>query len=195
MIKRGSNKRKFRNIFINKGIQIEYFLVLFLAMFVVGFSIIWDIYVSGKAITQEYAHLYPVVKMINGVLIAKSGVIMLFILFMSVSLSHKIAGPIYRFQEMAKVLGEGDFTSRVNIRRGDNLRETTNTFNDMIEKLRAKIGEYRDFSQRVQDNLGESIKQLEAQKDFASDDVKKNILQVLGGLNNDAGKMKDMFKI
>jgi len=182
-------------MFINKGIQIEYFLVLFLAMFVVGFSIIWDIYISGKAITQEYAHLYPVVKMINGVLIAKSGVIMLFILFMSVSLSHKIAGPIYRFQEMAKVLGEGDFTSRVNIRRGDNLRETTNTFNDMIEKLRAKIGEYRDFSQRVQGNLGESIKQLEAQKDFASDDVKKNILQVLGDLSNDAGKMKDMFKI
>ncbi len=195
MAKEDSNRRSIKNALINRGLQIEYLLVLFLAMFVVSFSIIWDISISGRTITAEYASLYPLIRVVNSVVIAKAGIIMLFVLIMSVLLSHKIAGPVYHFQRVAQMWGRGDLTSRINLRHGDNLQDTARIFNEMIDGIRDRVGEYRAFHQRIQEQLRESIQKLQGQKGSHSKEVESSVLKILEDLSKDAGKVSEMFKI
>jgi len=53
--------------------------------------------------------------------------------------SHKIAGPLYRFKKVMEAMGEGDFLNQVNIRKGDQLQDLAKIFDSMIAKNRAKI--------------------------------------------------------
>jgi methyl-accepting chemotaxis protein len=53
--------------------------------------------------------------------------------------SHKIAGPLYRFKKIIEAMGEGDFLSPVRIRKGDQLQDLAKIFDDMITKNRTKI--------------------------------------------------------
>mgnify|MGYP001563273476 CR=1 FL=1 len=53
--------------------------------------------------------------------------------------SHKIAGPLYRFKKILEAMGEGDFLSQVRIRKGDQLQDIAKIFDDMIAKNRVKI--------------------------------------------------------
>ncbi len=53
--------------------------------------------------------------------------------------SHKIAGPLYRFKKVMEAMGEGDFLSQVKIRKGDQLQDLAKIFDDMIAKNRVKI--------------------------------------------------------
>ncbi len=53
--------------------------------------------------------------------------------------SHKIAGPLYRFKKVMEAMGEGDFLNQVRIRKGDQLQDIAKIFDDMIAKNRTKI--------------------------------------------------------
>jgi len=53
--------------------------------------------------------------------------------------SHKIAGPLYRFKKIMEAMGEGDFLSQVKIRKGDQLQDIAKIFDNMIAKNRLKI--------------------------------------------------------
>ena len=46
--------------------------------------------------------------------------------------SHKIAGPLYRFKKIMEALGEGDFLSHVSIRKGDQLQDLAKVFDDRL---------------------------------------------------------------
>jgi len=53
--------------------------------------------------------------------------------------SHKIAGPLYRFKRIMEALGEGDFLNQVKIRSSDQFQDLARIFDNMIAKNRAKI--------------------------------------------------------
>jgi methyl-accepting chemotaxis protein len=53
--------------------------------------------------------------------------------------SHKIAGPLYRFKKIMEAMAEGDFLSHVSIRKGDQFQDLAKIFDDMITKNRGKI--------------------------------------------------------
>jgi len=53
--------------------------------------------------------------------------------------SHKIAGPMFRFEEELKRIGEGDLTNKVMIRKKDQITDMAVSLNDMIAGLRAKV--------------------------------------------------------
>ncbi|NLE64521.1 MAG: methyl-accepting chemotaxis protein [Elusimicrobia bacterium] len=56
-----------------------------------------------------------------------------------VFVSHKIAGPLYRFKQTFRELGNGNFTNQVRLRKGDQLHEVASDFNQMITALRNQI--------------------------------------------------------
>ncbi len=72
--------------------------------------------------------------------------------------SHKIAGPLYRFKKVMQALGEGDFSSDFRIRRLDQLQDVADAFNNMIVKIRAELKALKDnffsFKERL-DNISE----------------------------------------
>lgn len=53
--------------------------------------------------------------------------------------SHRIAGPMFRFKETLKELCGGNFTHQVRLRKGDQLQPFATEFNEMITAVSNKI--------------------------------------------------------
>ena len=60
-------------------------------------------------------------------------------------LSHKIAGPLYRFERIAEAVGEGNFNVHVRLREGDELLPLQAAFEVMVDNVQER---FRTFRQR-----------------------------------------------
>jgi len=58
---------------------------------------------------------------------------------MTLFVSHKIAGPLHRFKMMLAKLGDGDFSSSMKLRDGDQLQQVAVAYNEAVEKINGKI--------------------------------------------------------
>jgi methyl-accepting chemotaxis protein len=67
--------------------------------------------------------------------------------------SHKIAGPLYRFKQTFKELASGNFSNQVRLRKGDQLVEVAGDFNHMIASVRSQILTARSNLDSVQADL------------------------------------------
>ena len=74
----------------------------------------------------------------------------------SVFVSHRIAGPLYRFRMVFKALIEGNLSIRANIRKHDYLHTDARALNEMIEALETRIRGLEDQTL----HLGEDAAQL-----------------------------------
>ncbi|MBI3601967.1 MAG: hypothetical protein HY209_03645 [Candidatus Omnitrophica bacterium] len=70
-------------------------------------------------------------------------VVMVFVsmatIMVTLFVSHKIAGPLYRFKQTFKELSQGRFTNQVKLREGDQLQEVAGDFNQMITTVRTQV--------------------------------------------------------
>lgn len=55
-------------------------------------------------------------------------------------LSHRIAGPLYRFEKTLKEAQAGDLTVRINLRKTDQLTEFKESMNSLFESTDIRIG-------------------------------------------------------
>jgi signal transduction histidine kinase len=69
----------------------------------------------------------------------KIAIYVLFVVLISAILSHKMAGPVYRFEQTCKEIAKGDFSKRVRLRKGDQLTELQDEFNKMMDRVEAEI--------------------------------------------------------
>ncbi len=53
--------------------------------------------------------------------------------------SHKIVGPLYRFKKELERIKEGDLSTNFHIRNNDQLQDLSVEFNSMIDKVRGQI--------------------------------------------------------
>ena len=53
----------------------------------------------------------------------------------SVYITHKLAGPIYRFEKTAKDVIGGDLSVRIRLRKGDDLKELANLLNQLLGNI------------------------------------------------------------
>ena len=58
---------------------------------------------------------------------------------MTMMISHKIGGPLYRLKVMLGGLGNGDLTTPMRLRQGDQLKSIANIYNEALAKLDAQI--------------------------------------------------------
>ncbi|MCZ6794811.1 MAG: methyl-accepting chemotaxis protein [Planctomycetota bacterium] len=59
--------------------------------------------------------------------------------FHSVLLSHRIAGPLYRFRQGFKAVARGDLSTRVRIRKNDYLQKEAAGIHEMFDSLKRKV--------------------------------------------------------
>lgn len=71
----------------------------------------------------------------------------------SLFISHKIAGPLYRFNSVFKAIKEGTVPTPIQLRKGDYLYSEMENINRMLERLRDKLTEL----QEAQAHLNRSI--------------------------------------
>jgi len=66
-------------------------------------------------------------------------VVVLIAVLVTLVISHKIAGPMFRFDKDIQRIAQGDLKSRIYIRNGDQLEEVANSLNNMIVSLNQKV--------------------------------------------------------
>ena len=100
---------------------------------------ITDPYVQSAA--REFLILH------NNVWIPLAGALTLVILH-NILLTHRIAGPLYRFRPYLEAVGNGDLSSAIRFRKKDHLHKEAEVASRMVEALREKIVRLeRDFEE------------------------------------------------
>jgi len=66
-------------------------------------------------------------------------IVLVLLAFHSVLISHRIAGPLYRFRSIFRAVAEGDLLVWVRLRPTDYLTEEADLLNEMIGALRQKV--------------------------------------------------------
>jgi methyl-accepting chemotaxis protein len=67
--------------------------------------------------------------------------------------SLRIAGPIYRFEQVLKAVNEGDLTVSAILRKNDNFIESGATLNDTMENLRHRVELIQDSAFALRDQV------------------------------------------
>lgn len=161
-----TQKFKRRTVLVKRHLQLKYAAVVFAAVvftaLIVGvgsyLTMFKLIQFENPAIKDALvgALRMDVVKMI----------IFLGIMFLvSMFVSHRWAGPIYRFERSAQVVSTGDLTHRVSLRTGDDLMELQDELNAMIASLQRMIQKERTLVEHLSARLDERVKKLPSEPD------------------------------
>jgi nitrogen fixation/metabolism regulation signal transduction histidine kinase len=99
--------------------------------------------------------------------------------FVTLYISHKIAGPLYRIQVCLDEMGDGDLTVRAKLRTHDQLIRLAEAFNQANEKLAAQLDSICGEAER-QEELFRSMQEA-LDEGGTLDDIKGLIYQVTKG--------------
>ncbi|MFA4982503.1 MAG: HAMP domain-containing protein [Candidatus Omnitrophota bacterium] len=97
---------------------------------------------------------------VNRSLIPKILLLALFLFIGGIFASHKIAGPIYRIEQSAEAIREGDLRVNFHTRKDDELKEAALVLEDMVESLRGDILKIKAISIALEDKIGSVASRL-----------------------------------
>ena len=81
------------------------------------------------------------------------------IALLTIFFSHKLAGPLYRFEKVCHSLIEGNYTEGVYLRKGDEMQNLAVLFNDMLKLTRERLRALRDApDQKKKDEIVSALK-------------------------------------
>lgn len=135
-----------KTIIVKRNLQYRYMFIIsftsLVAFMLVALDVIWNMY----KVVERHPGMLPLLEEFFSsapLMFLKLVIYILIVVIASAVISHKIAGPIYKFEKVCEKIGEGDLTQRVFLRKGDALVELQNAFNNMMEKMHilAKINE------------------------------------------------------
>ncbi|MCC6502984.1 MAG: methyl-accepting chemotaxis protein [Deltaproteobacteria bacterium] len=133
-----------------------------------------EIVIAG---TGEY--FLPTVLLANLALIGVTAIAGFIIM---VAYSHKIAGPLYRFEKSIDEMASGDLTSRFNLRANDQLEELASRINRLSESLDKAVSAINDEAGRLEGCLidasecqknGQTVPGLDEKLQKASESLEK----------------------
>ena len=161
-------KNRRRNYFIKKGFQTK-FILKFCGLVVLG-SVISGVslylFSRGTVTTTFVNSRLSIVTTADYILPALFGSSLVTIVLISIAtavvvmyLSHRIAGPLFKIERSVKEVGAGDLTLKINLRSTDEIRKMADCFNEMTEKLKARLLEIKARSC----DLGKQIDSLKMQ--------------------------------
>lgn len=185
---RFQNKR--RNYFIKKRFQARFILkfcfLIILTCLLMG-SLIY--FLSTRTMTASFDNLRLVAKSTSDFILpalALSSLIAIILIslgcvFIVLFISHRIAGPLYRFEKSVEQIASGDLTVNTRLREKDEIKVLAETLNEVISKLRDKITVSQQDVKQLKDQLAYVRKRL-GQLGVSS----KDIDEILGVLENRA---------
>ena len=158
---------------IKKGFQINFaYRFLLLIILEAGLIVGLFMYSSSNTITTGYVNSslrientphFFLVPLLLIMLIAGLGIAIAAMVIFTL-LSHRIAGPLYRFEQFLNDTPNGDLTKRICLRKTDQLLELMEALNVTTSFFDNKIG-------RIKDTITE-LKKLLSQKDIAQNSEK-----------------------
>jgi methyl-accepting chemotaxis protein len=100
-------------------------------------------------------------------------VLIALILSFGIFLTHRVAGPIYRFEQTIKTAMEGNLNTRIKLRWADEFKHLASSINDMLNSFSQRLIKLKKSSEKL-----ESIAaQMESQAAGSSKELKELILE------------------
>lgn len=164
-----SNRRK--NYFIKKGFQIRFILKFCLLvlvgvimstglLFLFSRGTLTSSYQQSRLMIRDTASaILPTTIYINLVIL---GLITLATIVIILVISHKLAGPLFRFEKELKEIGEGNLTTVIRLRKRDQIADLAGSLNDMTDSLREKVLAV----QKEVEHLSETASRVNAPKEI-----------------------------
>lgn len=148
------NKHRRRTYLIKTGLQLRYMGIIISTMLMVAFGVGWIIYHtswSRIANTPDLTldKLSMIFDSVNVILVQWIIIFIFIIAILSIFVSHKIAGPVYRLEETSRIIASGDLTYQVHLRHGDELGDLQEAFNKMSDSLRKIVATDREIIERL----------------------------------------------
>jgi len=145
-------KKMRRQYYIKKDFQTR-FIIRFILVLIIGGVIsvgltylttrgtLTTSYVDARLVIQDTPlAILPSVVLTTLITIVVVGVI---VGIVTLLVSHKIAGPMFRFEKDIERIAGGDLKSHIHLRREDQFQEMVKTLNAMIDSLNSKVSEIR----------------------------------------------------
>ena len=187
-----------RHFIINKDLQFSlltisiFYLLLFLV--VVGSILFIPVmieldrvdYASEQAVQAASKILYLHSKFWPAVLL-----VLVLICLHSIRTSHKIAGPLYRFDRLYESMKEGNLPKKVTLRKGDYLINEMENINEMLESLKIRVQEIKD----AQSGLNEAISECKDVVSHASKDEISKRMNDITEKGDQLGEKLAYFKL
>ncbi|MDD5686350.1 MAG: HAMP domain-containing protein [Elusimicrobia bacterium] len=188
-------KYKRRIVIVKRALQFKYITIVIVAMLLVAFTVGWDVYYTvGRAIIDlNHPELFPLMVKINNLMLGKLVVLIVVVFIISIFVSHKFAGPIFRFEKSCDTIAEGDLTHRVHLRAGDELMELQERFNNMVESIQKGVSDNKELSKVTAEKLAAISSQF-SQQNISSADLSE-ISRQLTKVASDLSKISSNFKV
>ena len=191
---------KRKQFIVARRFQVKYAGVILLLMFLTaGFCSYAIYYTTMISFGEKLANVYPqgqlvsIVNSVNFRILASIIVISPLVGFLGIYLSHKIAGPIYRIEKFLTTMAAGDLSSRITLRKGDEMVSLADSVNRLTDSLTLSITTEKN-------HVETALKELYALRELVSSEHKdrvriERILESLDGEIRVIGKELDRYKV
>ncbi|MBW2095299.1 MAG: hypothetical protein JRI80_10450 [Deltaproteobacteria bacterium] len=151
MSRQGGTRR--RKYFIKKDFQFKFvleFCGVVLGGVIISTALLF--FFSQDTLTSSFNHSRLVIKSTGSAILPAViytnlivlGLISLAAIFVTLLVSHKIAGPLFRFEKDLQDIAAGNLRRKVSLRKQDQMVEVAEGLNRMVEVLHGRIVEIRD---------------------------------------------------
>ena len=159
-----NSERKRKKYFIDRSFQTKFILkfcvvVVISSMFVGGLIFLLSQGSTTVAIENSKVMVKKTSDFLLPTLVVTVIVVSVFsalvVLILTLVVSHKISGPLYRLKKEIDYMKEGDFTRNFNIREDDQLKEVSKSLSEMSGSLRQRHIELRDKIRVLKNHMEE----------------------------------------
>ncbi len=130
-----------RRQFLIKKLQIRYagFIALTLMLFLILTEVEIFLIIKTFLNASHGSDVTMQVKMLQTILLLGGYIFIAIVVVVSIYLSHRIAGALYRIEKIVKyVSNSGDLKQRIVLRKNDELKELASILNEMFKNLDSK---------------------------------------------------------
>lgn len=150
-----------KNYFINKEFQSKFIIKFFLLVLGGALLSTYLLFIfSQDTLTSSYQHsrllirstaqtILPAIVYTNLITLV---LITIAAILVTLFISHKIAGPMFRLERGLKELGNGDLTQNIKLRQKDQIAKLAETFNITAASLHEKMRLVRSGVQELQES-------------------------------------------
>lgn len=189
------NFTKRKNYFIEKKFQTKYLLLTLLLL--LSYTFIFIVVIFAPYILTLYFD-YPLSEkneaarallLLHGTVWPSIGGVILFFCLISVFISHKVAGPLFRLKKSLVKVTQGDLDVVIKLRKWDDLKDLAGHINTLIEELRTFVITLRNDYALLSEYILELEQEIET-KVLTEEKGKEIILKVQESRKNIEAALK-----
>jgi len=142
---KGQLKRRVINLGIKTKLQLKYLkliigiIVAVMVIIVLTFYATFHLTLSTAQLGRyAEARLSEVFSWLNWLLLIECVIFTIIAGIMSLKLTHKVAGPLYRMEKLVKAMAEKGQAEEIRIRKNDELHGLASALNELMRKISTK---------------------------------------------------------